>query len=143
MIEEYAMPQQETFFEEQVQGKLVVVLKSYDKAFAREAFEQMKPDALQFLGKALGMEESAADTTEDMESIWSEVEDGARESWNSFSYFVVSEKGTGLAIPLFVSSDWPSAEAYAKLIVGRTNPSQDSPLSKSGQDWLTEIPTQS
>ena len=39
---------------------------------------------------------------------------GAREDWNSFSYFVVQEKGEHSLRYLFVSSDWPSAELYAK-----------------------------
>jgi len=43
------MPQQEMFLEHRIGGKKIVVVKSYDGAFAREAFAQMRPEALRFL----------------------------------------------------------------------------------------------
>lgn len=47
------MPGQTTFFDEIIGGTRVEVLKSYDEAFAREAFEQMDEDALAFLVRSL------------------------------------------------------------------------------------------
>jgi hypothetical protein len=48
------------------------------------------------------------------ETLWLEVEDGAREDWNTFSYFVVMEQAGSGSTPIYVSADWPSAEAFAK-----------------------------
>lgn len=103
------MPREETYFDQQIGGKHVVVLKSYDKAFAREAFELMTPEALNYLGNAL---EVGSDS--DPDTLWEEIEDSAREDWNTFSFFIVSETVAKAASPLFVSSDWPTAEAFAK-----------------------------
>ena len=113
------MPQQEMFFERQVGDKRIVVLKSYDRAFAREAFDQMQPEALHFLGRFLELDsdKSVADASSDddhIEALWQEVQDGAREEWNTFSYFIVTEETAGRSLSLFVSPDWPTAEAFAK-----------------------------
>lgn len=113
------MPQQTTFFDEQIGAKHIVVNKSYDQSFAREAFAQMSPSALHFLGRFLALDdEILADGPLSDENyadaIWQEVQDGAREEWNAFSYFVMSKEEAGKSEPLFVSADWPSAEAYAK-----------------------------
>ena len=102
------MSQEETYFDQQVGNKRVVVLKSYDKLFAREAFEQMMPEALEFLEGTLNLTSHG-----DVEVLWEGIEDGAREDWNAFSYFIVSETASGPAASIFVSSDWPSAEAFA------------------------------
>jgi hypothetical protein len=112
------------FFEQQVGDKRIVVLKSYDRAFAREAFDQMQPEALRFLGRFLEVDgdESVDGTSSDddhTEALWQEVQDGAREEWNTFSYFIVSEEAAGRSQPLFVSADWPSAEAFAKQHMAR------------------------
>src|ERR1035441_4923729 len=109
------MPQQEMFFEQKFGDKRIVVIKSYDQAFAREAFDQMPPEALRFLGSFLELDrdESVDESSSDddrTEAIWQEVQDSAREEWNSFSYFIVSEETAGRSLPLFVSADWPSAE---------------------------------
>jgi hypothetical protein len=45
--------------------------------------------------------------------LWSEIEDGAREDWRTFSYFVVVEQKKQHSEPLFVAADWPSAERFA------------------------------
>ena len=103
------MPQQETFFEQQIGNKQIVVLKTYDRKFAREVFDQMGADGLKFLKDRLQLEER-----EDAEALWEEVEEGAREEWNTFSYFVVTEASMGLSTSLLVSSDWPTAEAFAQ-----------------------------
>lgn len=48
------------------------------------------------------------------DALWDEVQEGAREDWNTLSYFVVTEQVGGKTSALFVSADWPSAEAFAK-----------------------------
>jgi hypothetical protein len=111
------MPQQEAYFEQQIGAKRIIVLKSYDRAFAREAFEQMDERALRFLGGALkleGSENSGAEDPSYADTLWGEIEDGAREDWNAFSYFIVTEQTGNEAVPVFVSPEWPIAEAFAK-----------------------------
>jgi hypothetical protein len=117
------MPQQETYFEQQVGDKHIIVLKSYDGVFAREAFDRMGDEALQFLSSSLEHNEKydaaevpSPEDPEFADALWQEVEDGAREDWNTFSYFIVSEEIAGRTVPLYVSSDWPSAEVFAKRI---------------------------
>lgn len=115
------MREQSTFFEQQVGDKCVVVLKTYDTKVAREAFDQMAQDALEALGASLELESKfdAVDIPSPgdagfAEFLWEAIEDGAREDWDSFSYFIVYEKNLGGTVALFVASDWPSAEAFAK-----------------------------
>jgi hypothetical protein len=40
--------------------------------------------------------------------------DEAQEDWNSFSYFIVTKSGGRQTEELFVSGDWPTAQAYVK-----------------------------
>jgi hypothetical protein len=113
------MPQQTVFFNEQIGAKQIVINKSYDPSFAKEAFDQMNSSALHFLGSFLELDEELFPddpvSEEDYaDAIWQEVQDGAREEWNTFSYFVMTKEEAGRSEPLFVSADWPSAEAYAK-----------------------------
>jgi hypothetical protein len=115
------MREQSIFFEHQIGDKRIVVLKSYDARLAREAFDEMAPEALKALGASLELESKfdVADIpspSDDQfaEFLWEAVEDGAREDWDSFSYFIVNEECSGRTSSLFVSSDWPSAEAFAK-----------------------------
>jgi hypothetical protein len=111
------MPQQEVFLDERVGNKHVQVLKTYDAAFAREAFDVMDAQALKFLSVRLGAEDlPAPDSPDFTDSIWQELEDGAREDWNKFSYFVVTEDAGNRPAPVFVSADWPSAEAFARTL---------------------------
>jgi hypothetical protein len=51
------MPKQEVFFEQQIGERRIEVLKSYDQAYAREAFKNMDEEALQQLWTALKPEE--------------------------------------------------------------------------------------
>lgn len=111
------MPNQEVFFSQEFGGKKIEVVKTYDSHFAREAFEDMDEDAKESLGQSLvadGALDSANVPLAD-EDLWHAVEEGAREDWNSFSYFVVREGNPPTARSLFVSSDWPTAERFAKL----------------------------
>lgn len=112
------MAHQEIFLDERIGTERIQVLKSYDVAFAREAFDAMDEDALRFLSLRLDVEDLPAPQSPDFaDSIWQEVEDAAREDWNTFSYFVVIEHGADGTTPLFVSADWPSAEAFAKTLL--------------------------
>jgi hypothetical protein len=117
------VPQQETFFEQITGNTRVQVLKSYDAAYAREAFTLMDAEALTFLSHSLqaqGADSTDLPSPDDSrfaESLWQEVEDGAREEWNSFSYFIVTENRGAETVPRFVSPDWPTAEAFAKTLL--------------------------
>lgn len=114
------MPQQTSFLDQTVGNTRIEVLKSYDEAFAREAFDKMDAEALEFLARTLDLDSSDKELSLSREdpdyadTIWDELKDGAREDWNSFSYFIVAEQSGGRMAPLFVSADWPSAEAFAK-----------------------------
>jgi hypothetical protein len=113
------MPQQETYYEQTTGAKTIAVLKSYDRAFAREVFDGMDSSALAYLRASLSVEASndvASSETESSDAIWEELEEGSREGWNSFSYFIVTETSTGASRGLFVSADWPTAEAFAKTL---------------------------
>ncbi len=113
------MPRQETFLEREVNGCQLQVVKSYDSVFARDAFDQMEPTALDFLKHRLNLE-TKYDTAElpssndpdYADALWEEIEEGAREDWNTFSYFVALSASKETSHPLFVSPDWPSAEAF-------------------------------
>jgi hypothetical protein len=114
------MPQQTSFLDQTVGGTRIEVLKSYDKAFARQTFDQMDEEALVFLASSLDLNSSDTEiglSTEDpdyADSIWEEMNEGAREDWDSFSYFIVAEQSAGRTATLYVSADGPSAEAFAK-----------------------------
>jgi hypothetical protein len=116
---ESLMPQQETFLNHETGDGSIQVLKTYDRAFAREAFDQMSEPALRFLHGLLFADDATDDAndkavdSEFSETLWSEIEDGAREDWRTFSYFVVVEQKKQHSEPLFVASDWPSAERFA------------------------------
>jgi hypothetical protein len=119
------MPEQSTFFEHQVGDKRIVVLKTYDGRFAREAFNQMTPEALSLLGTSLELDAKfdpadipALHDDDFADFLWEAVQDGAREDWNSFSYFIAGEEDNRGLHPLYVSSDWPSAEAFAQRYIG-------------------------
>jgi|ERR1035441_4862181 hypothetical protein len=111
------MPIQEVFFFQELDGKQLEVIKTYDSRFAREAFEGMDESAKQVLSDSLvseGMLEPRSSDFQDDE-LWEGIEEGAREDWNSFSYFVVRAGKVPSLKPVFVSSDWPTAERFAKL----------------------------
>ena len=117
------MPKQEVFFEEQVGERRVEVLKSYDQAYAREAFQNMDEQALQQLWSALKPEEiydpaglpALSDPDGEGEAfLWDELLEQAREDGSTLSFFVVNETNGRRGESLFVSPDWPSAEAFAR-----------------------------
>lgn len=115
------MPKQETFFEEITGDLKVEVIKTYDHAFAREAFNGMDEVAQAHLWHSLEIENLYDRTeiprTNDLsrrDFLWGEVEDAAREDGNLSSFFVVTEIRGNTVENIYVSPDWPSAEAFAK-----------------------------
>lgn len=120
------MPKQEVFFEQVMQGKRVEVLKSYDQSYAREAFRSMDESSLRRLWLALEPEKiydpadlpslnDPNDVNDEAESfLWDELLEQAREGDNELSFFIVNEVIEDRTESLYVSPDWPSAEAFAK-----------------------------
>ncbi len=116
------MPKQEVFFEQAAGHSRIAVLKTYDEQFAREAFDSMDETAQAFLWSSLKPEEiydpaglpTEAEPEDRAALLWDELVEQAREDWRTFSFFVVNEAKNGRTESLYVSPDWPSAEAYAK-----------------------------
>jgi len=118
------MRKEENFLEQQLGDKRISVLKTYDTIFARESFDQMTPDALGTLAATLDLsgrfdsqDIPAANDDAFPEFLWEVIKDDAREDWNSFSYFVVTERLRDRTTALYVSPDWPSAEAFANATI--------------------------
>jgi hypothetical protein len=57
---------------------------------------------------------ASLDLTSDDDALWEEMVNQAREDERLFSFFVVTEAIGPRSDSLFVSPDWPSAEAFAK-----------------------------
>lgn len=115
------MPQQEMYFQQEAGGRRVEVLKTYDQNYVREVFDNMDEDARAHLWTALKVDENYEPVDvpplhgPDTESfLWEELLDAAREDGNLLSFFAVSEATGGPLNGLYVSPDWPSAEAFAK-----------------------------
>lgn len=117
------MPRQETFLSVKKRDETIEVLKTYDQHFAKEAFRNMDDSALAHLASSLNLEsiyepsKIPKPTDEGYEDfIWDVMLDEAREDWNSFSYFIVTKSRGRQTEEHFVSGDWPTAEAYVKLL---------------------------
>lgn len=120
------MPQQEVFLREKTAGRIVEVLKTYDQAYAREVFNEMDEEAQRALWNSLEIEQnydpadlpSPTDATRS-DFVWEELLESAREdvrlSPTLCSFFVVNEICESKSQGLYVSSDWPSAERFAKM----------------------------
>jgi len=119
------MPRQEVFFEQKTGDRRVAVLKTYDRSYAREVFKSIGEEAREALAEALELRKNYA--PEDIpdpngsdydDFIWEQVCEAAREDVRNdpslYSFFVVSEASVAKNEDLYVSPDWPSAEAYAK-----------------------------
>ncbi len=122
------MPQQEVFFEQVTGDRRIQVLKTYDSAFAREVFDEMDDDAQTILWNSLGIEQTYDDADlpspgdpDRADFLWDELLDAAREdvrlSPSLRSFFVVNEIRSATPHSLYVSSDWPSAESFAKSLL--------------------------
>lgn len=120
-IRGFSMRVQEIFFEQQENGRRLEVIKTYDALLAREAFAELSSAALDFLVNALDLAKSydlseiPEKTSPEFEDfLWEEVLDCAREDGNVRSFFIVRETDPQASRSLYVSPDWPSAEAFAK-----------------------------
>ena len=109
------------FLEEKTGDRRIEVLKTYDVSYAREAFEQMDETAHLLLWTSLGIEQNYDEDDvpsrkhpERDDFLWEELLDEAREDGNLLSFFVVNEINGTNSESLYVSPDWPSAEAFAK-----------------------------
>jgi Mg/Co/Ni transporter MgtE len=121
IFERMKMPQQEKFFEQTAGDRRVEVLKTYDRQYAREVFGNMDESAHTYLWSSLGIDDTydASDIPPRHNSagedfLWEELLEAAREDGNLLSFFVVNEAKGGGSESLYVSPDWPSAEAFAK-----------------------------
>jgi len=120
------MPRQELFFEQQAGDRRIEVLKSYDQGYASEAFKSMDEAALQRLWDTLKPGEiydpaglpklnAPGDVSGEAEAfLWDELLEQAREDGSLLSFFIVNETTGKHSESLYVSPDWPSAEAFAK-----------------------------
>lgn len=119
------MPQQQLFFEQKIGDRRVEVLKTYDRSYAREVFNGIGEEAREALATALelGKNFEPADIPDPNGSdyddfLWDELIEAAREDVrndpNLYSFFVVSEGTSAQPQDVYISPDWPSAEAFAK-----------------------------
>jgi hypothetical protein len=115
------MPQQEVYFEQKTDDGAIEVLKTYDRQYAREAFANMDESAQRYLWSSLGIDENHAsddcpsvDRPDGEDFLWEEMLEAAREDGNVLSFFVVTRTQNGRSQNLYISPDWPSAEAFAK-----------------------------
>lgn len=120
------MPQPERFFEKSSGNTRVEVTKTYDSILAREAFTEMDQAARDYLWGWLRIDENydpkeipTRDASGGEDFLWGELLDSAREDGNQLSFFVVTETVGGDSQALYVSPDWPSAEAFAKKRLAR------------------------
>jgi hypothetical protein len=116
------MPSQELYLEKKAGLDTFQVLKSYDTAFAKEAFAAMNEGAIQHLSTSLSIsEEYPADempTSPDglADLVWEAMYDSSNEFLKTKSYFIVKRTSANREEFLYVSGDWPSAESYVELV---------------------------
>src|ERR1039458_231735 len=118
------MPQQEVFYEKRRADRRVEVLKTYDRSYGREVFKSIDEEAREALAEALELrknyapEDIPAPNGSDYDDFLWELCEAAREDVRNdpslYSFFVVSEARAAKNEDLYVSPDWPSAEAYAR-----------------------------
>ena len=119
------MPKQEVFFEQTTLDRRVEVLKTYDPSYAREVFKGIDEQATADLAVALELEKKfepaeipSPNAIDYDDFLWEELYEAAREDVrndpNLYSFFVVSETNGSKTQDLYISPDWPSAEAFAK-----------------------------
>jgi hypothetical protein len=122
------MPRQEVFLEQRTGNRRVAVLKTYDRSYAREVFNGIDTEARRTLATALELEKNyepadipAPDGTDYDDFLWDELLEAAREDVrndpNLYSFFVVSEATSAQPQDVYISPDWPSAEAFAKKLI--------------------------
>ena len=119
------MPQQEVFFEQRAGDRLIAVLKTYDRSYAREVFVNVDDEAKKRLAIALEIadnhdpEDIPDPNGQDYEDfLWEELSEASqedvRQSPRLCSFFVVAETKSGKTEDIYISADWPSAEEFAK-----------------------------
>ena len=119
------MPSQELYLEKKAGSDVFQVLKTYDTAFAKETFAGMDEAAIEHLSKSLSISEefspdelpTSPDDLADL--IWEEMDDSAREQGQTRSYFIVRRSSPLSDDFLYVSGDWPSAEAFVNLVTAK------------------------
>ena len=125
------MPRQETFFDQTAGKGRVEVIKTYDPGYAHEVFRSMEDDAIGILAAALDIDSNyEPDDIPDPngsdyeEFVWNELLEAALEDVrldpNLRSFFIVSQNTNGKVEDLYVSADWPSAEAFAKGLIAHS-----------------------
>jgi len=123
------MPRQEVFFEQRAGDRRVEVVKTYDRSYAREVFDGLDEEATEALATSLELAKNyepadipAPNDLEYDDFLWEELCEAAQEDVRMvptlYSFFVVAEDRGGRSEDLFVSPDWPSAEAFAKKRIG-------------------------
>lgn len=126
------MPRQETFLVEKADGVEIEVLKTYDRSYAQEVFRGMSAEAMKALAATLSLTEKYeaseipdADAADYEDFLWEEICEDAiedvRQSPTLSSFFVVVETNAGKSRELYVSADWPSAEAFARNRIGSSS----------------------
>lgn len=116
------MPIQETYLEVPLAQGRALVIKTYDLRLTREAFDGLSANALDKLAVALRLDElyEAEDippfqSPDYHDFLWGTLSDEANEDGQIKSFFIVlHESGGQSPQPLYVSADWPSAEAFVK-----------------------------
>jgi hypothetical protein len=138
------MPSQEIFLDQQIGERRIQVVKTYDEQYAREAFATIDEAAQVHLWKALDIDSGyqpsdiPADEPGRADLLLEEMLRAGREDWNTFSYFVVTVTTAGVSQAVYVSPDWPSAEAYVKFLpetdlwaTGLSNPVGQAPKARA------------
>lgn len=116
------MPRQETLLEKPLSEGRALVIKTYDANLAHDAFQHLGEDALAQLANSLRLDElfEANDipkpsSPDYAEFVWETLSDEAREDGNLKSFFILYREVQGQPLqPLYVSADWPSAEAFSQ-----------------------------
>jgi len=119
------MPKQEPFFEQKFGDLRIEVIKTYDQSYAREVFKGVDEEAYRALAESLELDKNfdvddipSPDAVDYDDFLWEELHEAAREDVrndpNLYSFFVVAETRAGKTRELYVSPDWPGAEAFAK-----------------------------
>jgi hypothetical protein len=119
------MPQQELFFEQRAGDRLIAVMTTYDRSYAREVYGKVDDEAKKCLAAALEIAENDApenipvlDGQDYDDFLWEELSEASledvRQSPRLYSFFVVTETKDGKSEEIYISSDWPSAEEFAK-----------------------------
>jgi hypothetical protein len=108
----------------------VEVIKTYDRSYAHEVFQSMDGDALKTLAAALDIysKYNPADIPDPGKSeyedfLWEELLEAGIEDLrldpNLRSFFVVIRNADDKTENLYISADWPSAEAFAQRLLAR------------------------